>query len=152
MGLSDSEIAQRVEYAAHFTGLSREILQKSPFELSGGQKRRVAIAGVIAMEPQVLILDEPAAGLDPKGKEEILGGLCEYKKIKNNSLVIISHSMEDVARYSDKILALYNGQVLGWGTAREVIRDDLVSTLYGVPVEVCSMQEDRVRVCISKVR
>ncbi len=120
MGLSKEEIKKRVINAAHFTGLSEELLSRSPFELSGGQKRRCAIAGVIAMEPEVLVLDEPAAGLDPRGRSEILGGLMEYHKEKGNSLVIISHSMEDIAEYCDEIIALSGGKVLCNGTPHEV--------------------------------
>ena len=120
MGLSEAEIKDRVMNAARFTGLSDEILQRSPFELSGGQKRRCAIAGVIAMDPEVLVLDEPAAGLDPRGRSEILGGLMEYRKRRGNSLVIVSHSMEDIAEYSDNIIALSAGKILCSGTPHEV--------------------------------
>lgn len=120
MGLSDEDIDERVQYAAHFTGITREMLQKSPFELSGGQKRRVAIAGVVAMDPKILVLDEPAAGLDPKGRNEILSGLCDFRRKRQNSLVIISHSMEDIAVYSDEIIAMSGGSVLVSGTPEEV--------------------------------
>ncbi len=123
MKLSEEEIRERVRFAASFTGLSEELLSRSPFELSGGQKRRCAIAGVIAMDPEVLVLDEPAAGLDPKGRSEILGGLMDYRKKRGNSLVLISHSMEDVASYSDNIVALSAGEVLTSGTPREVFSD-----------------------------
>ena len=120
MGLSEEQIKERVEFAARFTGLSEEMLERSPFELSGGQKRRCAIAGVIAMDPEVLVLDEPAAGLDPKGRSEILGGLMDYRRKRGNSLVIISHSMEDIAEYSDNIIAMSKGEVLCKGTPHEV--------------------------------
>lgn len=120
MGLDADEIRRRVEEAAEFTGLSKQLLSASPFELSGGQKRRVAIAGVMAMRPKVLVLDEPAAGLDPRGRREILDRLSNYRKARGGSLVIISHSMEDVAEYSDKILALHDGTVLCEGTPQEV--------------------------------
>ena len=120
MGLSEGEIKDRVMRAASFVGLSPEILQRSPFELSGGQKRRCAIAGVIAMDPEVLVLDEPAAGLDPRGRSEILGGLMEYRKKRGNSLVIVSHSMEDIAEYSDNIIAMSKGKILCSGTPHEV--------------------------------
>ncbi len=120
MGLSEAEIKDRVMRAARFTGLSDEILQRSPFELSGGQKRRCAIAGVIAMDPEVLVLDEPAAGLDPRGRSEILGGLMEYRKKRGNSLVIVSHSMEDIAEYSDNIIAMAKGKIICSGTPHEV--------------------------------
>lgn len=120
MGLNDEEIDKRVRNAAAFCGLSEEILQKSPFELSGGQKRRAAIAGVIAMDPQVLVLDEPAAGLDPLGREEILGGLIEYQKQKGSLMLLISHSMEDIAKYCDRILVLKSGSIYMYGTVNEI--------------------------------
>ncbi len=123
MGLSEAEIKERVRNAARFTGLSEEILARSPFELSGGQKRRCAIAGVIAMDPEVLVLDEPAAGLDPKGRSEILGGLMDYRRRRGNSLVIISHSMEDIAEYSDNIIAMSKGKILVSGTPHEVFSE-----------------------------
>ncbi len=120
MGLSEEDIQERILYAAHFTGISDEMLKKSPFELSGGQKRRVAIAGVIAMDPEILVLDEPAAGLDPKGKSEILGSLCDFRRKRDNTLVIISHSMEDIAAYSDNIITMSGGKILLEGTPHEV--------------------------------
>lgn len=120
MGLSESEIKQRVEYAAEFTGIPSDMLEKSPFELSGGQKRRVAIAGVIAMNPEILVLDEPAAGLAPRGKTDILNRLCKFRDNSKNTLVIISHSMEDIALYSDEIITMADGRVLMSGTPREV--------------------------------
>jgi energy-coupling factor transport system ATP-binding protein len=111
MGLSDDEIKRRVLETAEIVGLTPEMLARSPFELSGGQKRRVAIAGVMAMEPRVLILDEPVAGLDPKGREKILAQIKDYHDRKNATVILISHSMEDVARYASKILVLDNGGV-----------------------------------------
>ena len=120
MGLSDDEIKKRVKLASEFCGLSEKELKRSPFELSGGQKRRVAIAGVLAMQPEVLVLDEPAAGLDPKGREEILGGLTEYKNIYGTTLIIISHSMEDIANYADNILVMKDGEVYMQGGVHEI--------------------------------
>lgn len=120
MGLSEEEIKQKVLDAALFTKISKETLYKSPFEISGGQKRRVAIAGVIAMDPEILVLDEPAAGLDPKGRSDILGGLCEYRKQRGNTMVIISHSMEDIANYCDEIIAMSDGKLLCNGSPKEV--------------------------------
>ena len=111
MGLSPEEIDRRVREAAGFVGLSQEQLEVSPFDLSGGQKRRVAIAGVIAMEPEVLILDEPTAGLDPVGRAEILGNIQAYRKAKNATIMMVSHSMEDVARLTDRLLVM-NGSRL----------------------------------------
>ena len=111
MGLSPEEVDRRVREAAGFVGLTEQQLEVSPFDLSGGQKRRVAIAGVIAMEPEVLILDEPTAGLDPVGRSEILGNIQSYRKAKNATIMMVSHSMEDVARLTDRLLAM-NGSKL----------------------------------------
>ena len=106
MGLSAEEVDRRVREAAGFVGLTEQQLEVSPFDLSGGQKRRVAIAGVIAMEPEVLILDEPTAGLDPVGRSEILGNIQSYRKAKNATIMMVSHSMEDVARLTDRLLVM----------------------------------------------
>ena len=111
MGLSEEEIDQRVKEAALFVGLKPHHMEKSPFELSGGQKRRVAIAGVIAMNPEVLILDEPTAGLDPKGRDRILGQILEYHKEQKNTILLVSHSMEDVAKYTEKVLVMNHSKV-----------------------------------------
>ena len=111
MGLKEDEIDRRVREAAGFVGLTEKQLEASPFDLSGGQKRRVAIAGVIAMEPEVLILDEPTAGLDPIGRAEILGNIEAYRKAKNATIMMVSHSMEDVARLTDRLLVM-NGSHL----------------------------------------
>ena len=134
MGLTDDEIDSRVRSAAKFTGIAEELLDKSPFELSGGQKRRVAIAGVLAMDPKILVLDEPAAGLDPRGRNEILSGLVEYRKSRGNSLVIISHSMEDIAIYSDEIIAMSGGKVLVSGTPKEVFSKNALLTSSGLDI------------------
>ena len=120
MGLSGEELDRRVRDAARFTGLPESVLDKSPFALSGGQKRRVAIAGVIAMEPEVLILDEPSAGLDPRGRTELLDNLREYHHRSGNTVILVSHSMEEVARYADRIAVLSRGKLLMQGGAREV--------------------------------
>ena len=111
MGLSAEEVDRRVREAAGFVGLTEQQLEVSPFDLSGGQKRRVAIAGVSAMEPEVLILDEPTAGLDPVGRSEILGNIQSYRKAKNATIMMVSHSMEDVARLTDRLLVM-NGSKL----------------------------------------
>ena len=111
MGLSAEEVDRRVREAAGFVGLTEQQLEVSPFDLSGGQKRRVAIAGVIAMEPEVLILDDPTAGLDPVGRSEILGNIQSYRKAKNATIMMVSHSMEDVARLTDRLLVM-NGSKL----------------------------------------
>ncbi|MBR6796197.1 MAG: energy-coupling factor transporter ATPase [Clostridia bacterium] len=120
MGLTEEEINERVMTAAKFCGIKDSDLEKSPFELSGGQKRRAAIAGVVAMDPEVLVLDEPAAGLDPAGREEIIGGLLEYRKKRKSTMIIISHSMEDIAKYSDYIVVLNRGEVYMKGTPEEI--------------------------------
>lgn len=123
MGLSAEECDSRVARAASFCGVDEKMLARSPFELSGGQKRRAAIAGVLAMDPEVLVLDEPAAGLDPRGREEILGGLMDYQKQRQSTMLIISHSMEDIAKYADSILVLKEGEVFLFGTVEEVFAD-----------------------------
>ena len=111
MGLSDEEVDRRVREAAGFVGISEQQLQVSPFDLSGGQKRRVAIAGVIAMEPEILILDEPTAGLDPAGRADILKNIENYRKAKNATVMMVSHSMNDVAKLTDRLLVM-NGSHL----------------------------------------
>ncbi len=120
MGLNKDEIDRRVREAAGFVGLTEAQLDVSPFDLSGGQKRRVAIAGVIAMEPEVLILDEPTAGLDPTGREEILANIESYRKSKNATIMMVSHSMSDVARLTDRLLVLDHSHIAMDGTPREV--------------------------------
>ena len=120
MGLSPEEVKARVARACKFTAIDDEILEKSPFDLSGGQKRRVAIAGVLAMEPEVLILDEPAAGLDPIGREQILGGIRAYQRSRGSSVIIVSHSMEDIARYCDRLVVLEHGKVRFHDTCAKV--------------------------------
>lgn len=135
MHLEEKEVDRRVRDAAAFVGLSDAILEKSPFELSGGQKRRVAIAGVIAMEPSVLILDEPTAGLDPVGVENILGNIRDYHKAKNATIILVSHSMEEVARTVDRLVVVSDGKLPFSGTPREVFShgDELETMGLGVP-------------------
>ncbi len=120
MGLSKQEIDRRVREAAGFVGLSEQQLESSPFDLSGGQKRRVAIAGVIAMEPEILILDEPTAGLDPTGREDILANIESYRRSKNATIMMVSHSMNDVARLTDRLLVLDHSRIAMDGTPKEV--------------------------------
>ncbi|MBQ9843266.1 MAG: energy-coupling factor transporter ATPase [Oscillospiraceae bacterium] len=122
MGLDAKEIDRRVREAAGFVGLTEAQLEVSPFDLSGGQKRRVAIAGVIAMEPEVLILDEPTAGLDPSGREEILANIEAYRKAKNATIMMVSHSMNDVARLTDRLLVMCDARLAMDGTPDEVFR------------------------------
>ena len=120
MGLDAEEIDRRVRDAAAFVGLHETLLDKSPFELSGGQKRRVAIAGVIAMEPKVLVLDEPTAGLDPQGRDAILAQIQAYHRAKGAAVVLVSHSMEEIARNVDRIVVLSDGKVYMEGTPKQV--------------------------------
>ena len=120
MGLDEADIDRRVRDAAAFVGLTEAMLDKSPFELSGGQKRRVAIAGVIAMEPKVLVLDEPTAGLDPRGRDDILARIQDYHRAKNASVVLVSHSMEEIARNVDRIVVLSDSHVFMEGAPRQV--------------------------------
>ena len=135
MGLDDSEVNRRVREAAAFSGLGEDILEQSPFALSGGQKRRVAIAGVIAMEPSVLILDEPTAGLDPLGVEQVLSNIQAYHKMKNATIIVVSHSMEEMARTADRLVVIHQGQIPFQGTPREVFAhgDELEQMGLGVP-------------------
>ena len=120
MGLEEKEVDRRVREAAGFVGLTEQQLEVSPFDLSGGQKQRVAIAGVIAMEPEVLILDEPTAGLDPVGRAEILGNIEAYRQAKNATIMMVSHSMEDVARLTDRLLVMNGSRLAMDGTPSEV--------------------------------
>ncbi|MBQ9979874.1 MAG: energy-coupling factor transporter ATPase [Oscillospiraceae bacterium] len=135
MGLSQEEIAARVARAAAFVDIDDEMLQKSPFELSGGQKRRAAIAGIIAMEPDVLILDEPTAGLDPAGRESLMANIMRYKEEKGAAVVIVSHSMDEVARIADRIVVLSGGKVAMEGTPAEIFsrRQELEDLAMSVP-------------------
>ena len=123
MGLPKDEIDRRVREAAAFVGITDSQLECSPFDLSGGQKRRVAIAGVIAMEPEVLILDEPTAGLDPEGREEILKNIEEYRKAKNATIMMVSHSMTDVARLAQRLLVMNGSRLVMDGTPDEVFQN-----------------------------
>lgn len=120
MKLTKEEVDRRVREAASFVGITDAQLEMSPFDLSGGQKRRVAIAGVIAMEPEILILDEPTAGLDPEGREEILENIRSYQKAKNATIMMVSHSMSDVARLADRLLVLNNGKLAMYAPPMEV--------------------------------
>lgn len=135
MGLDEKEIARRVDFAAQMVSLDEKLLDKSPFELSGGEKRRAAIAGVIAMMPRVIILDEPTAGLDPRGRDEILSRLAEYKRMTDTTMVIVSHSMEDVAYMADSVLVMNKGGLLMHGSVSEVFSraEELKSVGLSVP-------------------
>ena len=135
MGLNEEEVDRRVREAAGFVGLTEKQLEVSPFDLSGGQKRRVAIAGVIAMEPEVLILDEPTAGLDPSGRADILANIEAYRKAKNAAVMMVSHSMEDVARLTDRLLVLCGSRLVMDGTPGEVFThaEELVEMGLSIP-------------------
>ncbi|HIX12302.1 MAG TPA: energy-coupling factor transporter ATPase [Candidatus Anaerofilum faecale] len=120
MGLSEEEIRRRVHSAAEMCGIDEAMLQKSPFELSGGQKRRVAIAGVIAMQPRILVLDEPAAGLDPEGRDNILSQIKAYHKQTGTTVVLVSHSMEDIAKYADKVIVMDQSRLAMYDTTEKI--------------------------------
>lgn len=147
MGLSDSEIRERVYDTASMVGLSEEQLEKSPFALSGGQKRRVAIAGVMALKPKVLILDEPTAGLDPKGRKEILSEICKYHRYTGCTILLVSHSMEDVAKIAEKILVMNDSRVFCYDTVKNVFKrsDELQKIGLSVPqiTRVCMQLRER---------
>ena len=123
MGLSDEEVDKRVKMAAKFVGIPEYALEGSPFDLSGGQKRRVAIAGIIAMQPKVLVLDEPCAGLDPEGREQILSQVKNYHKETGSTVILVSHSMEDIANYADKVLVMEQGKVYNYANTEEIFKD-----------------------------
>ena len=135
MGLSKEEIDRRVREAAGFVGITEEQLKVSPFDLSGGQKRRVAIAGVIAMEPEILILDEPTAGLDPSGREDILTNIDDYRRAKNATIMMISHSMRDVAMLTTRLLVMNKSRLAMDGDPREVFcrAEELVEMGLNIP-------------------
>lgn len=120
MGKSGAELDQAVKDAALFTGLKEELLYKSPFDLSGGEKRRAAIAGVIAMDPEVLVLDEPTAGLDPMGRDVLLSQIVQYHKERKNTVLLVSHSMEDIARVADRIIVMNNSEAVMYDETKEV--------------------------------
>ena len=145
MGLSDDEIDRRIKETARLVGLKEEIMDKSPFELSGGQKRRVAIAGVMAMEPEVLILDEPTAGLDPKGRDKILGQIKEYHKEKGNTVLLVSHSMEDVAKNASKILVMNKSRLYMYDTPQNVFSKSSELSAMGLSVPQVTRVFDRLK-------
>lgn len=138
LGLSDAEVEERVVEAARFAGVPADLLDKSPFELSGGQKRRVAIAGIIAMRPDVLVLDEPAAGLDPRGRREILGSLRDYADRMNASVILVSHSMEDMAHYCDNVVVMNSAKIYRIGTVKEIFSEADALLCVGLDVPMIS--------------
>lgn len=133
-GISREEVNTRVLNAAKFVGISGDILERSPFDLSGGEKRRAAIAGIIAMDPEVLILDEPTSGLDPIGRKEILRAICNYHDKKKNVIIFISHIMEDIAEMCDKVLVLDKGRLVMFDTPKEVFSNGQVLSNLGLEV------------------
>ncbi|MBO6152840.1 MAG: energy-coupling factor transporter ATPase [Clostridiales bacterium] len=135
MKLSEEEIDRRVRDAARYIGVTDDMLEKSPFDLSGGEKRRVAIAGVMAMEPKILILDEPTAGLDPRGRDTILGLIRNYREETGRTVMIVSHSMDDVAEIASKVLVINNARVAMYGTVPEIYArsEELVSMGLDIP-------------------
>ena len=147
MGLSEGEIDERVRMAASLVGITEDMFDKSPFDLSGGWKRRVAIAGVMAMRPKILILDEPAAGLDPRGRDEILSRIVEYRRSTDSTVIMISHSMEDMAVYCEKILVMSDSKPFMYGTPAEVFSKsaELESVGLAVPQVTKLMTELRNR-------
>lgn len=134
LGLSDEEVDRRVREALGVVGIPEELMDTSPFALSGGQRRRVAIAGILAMEPEYLILDEPTAGLDPQGREELLNELSELRTKRNMAIILVSHSMDDVARFVDRLIVLSHGELIFDAPPREVFREEAKLTEIGLDV------------------
>lgn len=145
MGLKQAEAEERARFAANMVGLPYELLDKSPFDLSGGQKRRAAIAGVLAMEPKILILDEPTAGLDPAGRDEILSKIRDMHKRMNLTVLLVSHSMEDVARLADRILVLNSGSVEMFDTPANVFKKSERLEEIGLTVPQITKVMDKLR-------
>lgn len=143
MGLEPLQVDLRAFEALKLVGIEDDLLDASPFELSGGQKRRVAIAGVLAMQPEVLIMDEPTAGLDPKGREELYGMLQKLHREKKLTIIVVSHSMEDMARYANRLIVMNQGKVLAQGTPKEVFRyaDELETVGLSAPVATRIIEE-----------
>ena len=145
LGLSEEETEKRVSFACGFTGLDEQLLDKSPFDLSGGQKRRVAIAGIIAMKPDVLILDEPASGLDSAGRRVVFDGLVNYKNSTGAAVVVVSHSMEDMAKYADEVIVMAQGRMIASGSVNEVFSDRKMLTENSLEAPVISIFADELR-------
>lgn len=143
MGLDEEEVLKRSYEAMEFVGLNMDIAQKSPFELSGGQKRRVAIAGVIAMRPEVLILDEPTAGLDPIGRDEILNHIIKYGKSANATIILVTHSMEDIANVAQRIIVMNAGEVMLDGTPKNIFSKSRELEFAGLSVPVITRVFDK---------
>jgi len=145
MKLSESEINKRVHESAQFVGLSESLLEKSPFELSGGEKRRAAIAGVISMQPKVLILDEPTAGLDPRGQSDMLQNISDYKTAHNATVILVTHNMDEIARRVDRLVVLSSGSVVMAGTAPEIFSKTEKLSSLGLAAPKASIISNRLR-------
>jgi len=145
MRLSESEVNERVVEAAGFAGLSDALLEKSPFELSGGEKRRAAIAGVIAMRPEVLILDEPTAGLDPRGRDEIISNIISYKNAHNATVIMVTHDMEEIARSVDRIIIFESGKIALEGTPAQVFSENTLLQDLGLTAPKVTLVAERLR-------
>jgi len=145
MGLEEADVKTRVYEAARFVGLNEVMLEKSPFELSGGEKRRAAIAGVISMQPQVLILDEPTAGLDPRGQSEMLQNISNYKQAHNATVILVTHNMDEIARRVDRLVVLNTGTVVMEGAPSEIFSKTEKLTSLGLCAPKASMISSRLR-------
>ena len=145
MGMPQEEMETRIREVANFVGLPLDLLNKSPFELSGGQKRRVAIAGILAMQPKVLVLDEPAAGLDPRGRREILGGLCRYATEEGASVILVSHSMEDMATYCQNVVVMNQSRIFAQGSTEDVFARSKELASVGLDVPQISHVAERLK-------
>lgn len=147
MGLSEDEVRQRVLRAAEFVGFNKDLLNRSPFDLSGGQKRRCAIAGVMAMFPEILVLDEPVAGLDPAGRRELMSMIENYRKATGATVMIVSHSMDDIARIADRILVMNKGSLAESGTVKEIFSktDKLIEMGLSVPAATSLINKLRLK-------
>lgn len=152
MGLSKEEVKERVLKAAEFVGFSRELLNKSPFDLSGGQKRKCAIAGVMAMFPEILVLDEPTAGLDPAGRQELMNMIDNYRKNTGATVIIVSHLMDDMARTADKLLVLNKGTLALEGTPREVFSNAQLLSEMGLNVPVSTSVMKKIKAVFPSIR
>ena len=145
MGLPEQEVRERAYEAAGFVGLGEDLMEKSPFELSGGEKRRAAIAGVIAMRPEVLILDEPTAGLDPRGRDEIIGNIMNYKNAHDATVIMVTHNMEEIARTVDRIVLFDDGQIAMDGTPAQVFSESERLVSIGLTAPKVTMIAARLR-------
>lgn len=145
MGLGEADVRERVLEAAGFAGLRDELLEKSPFELSGGEKRRAAIAGVVAMRPEVLVLDEPTAGLDPRGRDEIIGNVMNYRRAHDATIIMVTHDMEEIARSVDRIVIFDHGKIAFEGTPAQVFSENELLSKLGLTAPKVALVAERLR-------